>query len=159
MNNSISPQTRLATPGGRRHRQRGNALIETAIGISVMVWLLLGISDVVGIFNTSLALSNAARAGAQYGSRSVLTAADTNGMIAAAKQDAPSLSTISVTATQCTCATGSTVTACATTYCTNSASRTFVTVNTSYSYNSPIKYFEFPASLTLTGKAIMQVGQ
>jgi Flp pilus assembly protein TadG len=100
MNDSISPQTRLPTPRGRRHGQRGNSSIETAIGITVMVWLLLGISDIVGIFNTSLALSNAARAGAQYGSRSVLTAADANGMIAAAKQDAPSISTMSVTATQ-----------------------------------------------------------
>jgi Flp pilus assembly protein TadG len=159
MNDPVSPQTRIVTPRGRRNRQRGNSLIEMAIGISVLVWLLLGIADVVGIFNTSLAVSNAARAGAQYGSRSVLTAADTNGMIAAAKQDAPSFPTISVTATQCTCATGSAVTTCDTSYCTNNASRTFVTVNTSNLYNSPVKFFFFPASMTLTGKAIMEVGQ
>jgi Flp pilus assembly protein TadG len=125
----------------------------------MMIGVLLGIADFAGVFNTSIALSNAARAGAQYGSRSVATAANTTGMVNAAKQDAPNLSAISVSASQCTCATGSSVTACAASYCTNNPSRTFVTVNTSLTYNTIVAYPGLPTSYAMTGKAVMEVGQ
>ena len=85
MNN---PHPRIQSPAAhRRHvREGGNSLIEVALSLPVLIWMLLGIADFAAVFNTSIELSNAARAGAQYGSRTVATAGNTTGMINAAKQ-------------------------------------------------------------------------
>lgn len=141
-----------------RHR-RGQAAVELAVAIPVLVLLLLAGMDYGRVFYMSIGVNNAARAGAQYGSQTVITAADATGMIAAAKADASNLSTLTATASQCTCITSTTVTACPSSYCTNAPQATFVEVDTQGVFQTIVSYPGIPNSTTISGKAIMQVQQ
>jgi Flp pilus assembly protein TadG len=138
---------------------RGQSMTEFAFAIPVLALLLVMGSDFARVFYFSIAVNNAARSGAQYGSQSLVTAADLNGMKAAATQDAPNLPALAATAQQCTCGAGSSVTACPVSYCTNNPVGNYVEVDTSMTFNTTITYPGIPSSLALTGKAIMQVQQ
>ena len=137
--------------------QRGQSAVELAIVIPVLTVLLLAAADMGRAFYFGVAVNSAARAGAQYGSQSVITAADSAGMKAAAQTDAANVSGLSVTASQCTCASSSTVNACPSSYCTNSPSATYVEVDTHAPFHTVVTYPGIPSSITLNGKAIMQV--
>src|ERR1700687_1244019 len=106
MNNSV-PQTKYPTAPRRRLRQGGNTMVEVALALPALVYMLLGIASFAGIFNTSIELNNAARAGAQSPPKSQKPAADTSGISVAAKQDAPNIPSITVTSSRCTCNSGS----------------------------------------------------
>ncbi len=122
--------------------------------------MLVAAADFGRVFFFGIAVNSAARAGAQYGSETVITAADITGMKAAATTDGSNVPSLSATASQCTCESprGS-VAACAKSYCDASATATFVEVDTSAPFTTLLKYPGVPHSLTLTGKAIMQVQQ
>lgn len=144
---------------GGRSRRSGHSIIELAIMLPVLTLLCLGTADFARVFYAGVELNTAARAGAQYGSQSVLTAADATGMVAAAKLDAPNLTGVTASASQCTCNTPSSVTACASNYCLRDPQATFVTVDTQYLFQTAAPYPGIPSSLALTGKAVMVVGQ
>jgi Flp pilus assembly protein TadG len=137
--------------------QRGQSVVELAIAIPVLIVLLLGAADMGRVFYFGIAVNSAARAGAQYGSQSVITAADSAGMKAAAQTDASNMPGLSVTASQCTCASSSTVNVCPSSYCTNSPNATYVEVDTQAPFHTVVTYPGIPSSITLNGKAIMQV--
>jgi Flp pilus assembly protein TadG len=137
--------------------QRGQSAVELAMVTPVLIVLLLGAADMGRAFYFGIAANSAARAGAQYGSQSVITAADSAGMRAAAQTDAANISGLSVTASQCTCASSSTVSACPSSYCTDSPSATYVEVDTQVPFHTVVTYPGIPSSITLSGKAIMQV--
>ena len=143
----------------RRHAQAGNSLIEMAITVPLLILLALGGTDFPRVFYASVELKAAARAGAQYGSHSLITAADTDGMIAAARLDAPNLKDVSVTATQCTCRATPSVATCAASQCTRGPNTTLVTVVASAPFQTIAPYPGIPSSLVLTGRAVMEVGQ
>jgi len=138
---------------------RGQSSVELAVAVPLLLLLLLAGIDFARVFYMSSGVNSAARAGAQYGSQSVITAADSAGMIAAAKTDGTNFSGLSATATQCTCASSTTVTACPSGYCTNAPQATFVQVTTTSVFQTLVNYPGIPSSTTLTGKAIMQVQQ
>jgi len=144
---------------GRCRFRRGQSAVELALAVPVLVLLLVIGSDYSRIFYVSVAVNSAARAGAQYGSQTVITAADSTGMIAAAKTDGANLLSLTATASQCTCASSTTVAACPTSYCTNAPQATFVEVDTQSVFNTILNYPGIPTSTTLSGKAIMQVQQ
>jgi Flp pilus assembly protein TadG len=139
--------------------KRGQSAVELAFAVPVLVLLLVVGSDYSRIFYVSVGVNSAARAGAQYGSQTVITAADSTGMIAAAKTDGANLANLTATASQCTCASSTTVTACPTSYCTNAPQGTFVEVDTQSVFKTILNYPGIPTSTTLSGKAIMQVQQ
>jgi Flp pilus assembly protein TadG len=138
---------------------RGQSSVELAVAVPILMLLLLAGTDFARVFYMSSGVSSAARAGAQYGSQSVITAADSAGMVAAAKTDGSNFSGLTATASQCTCATSSTVKACPSGYCTNAAQATFVQVTTTSVFQTLVSYPGIPSSTTLTGEAIMQVEQ
>jgi Flp pilus assembly protein TadG len=138
---------------------KGQAAVELAVAVPVLVLLLLAGVDYGRVFYMSIGVNNAARAGAQYGSQTVITAADATGMIAAAKSDASNLSTLTATASQCTCVSSTTVAACPSGYCTNAPQATFVEVDTQGVFHTIVNYPGIPSSTTISGKAIMQVQQ
>ena len=138
---------------------RGQSMVEFAVAVPVLCLLLVASADFARVFYFSIAINNAARAGAQYGSQSITTAGDINGMKSAATQDAPDLPTIAATAQLCTCGTGSSVTACASRYCTNNPTGNYVEVDTTMTFTTTITYPGVPSSIALAGKAIMQVQQ
>ncbi|MGA7871107.1 MAG: TadE/TadG family type IV pilus assembly protein [Candidatus Binatus sp.] len=141
-----------------RKWSRGQSAVELAIAVPVLVLLLVVAADFARAFFFSIAVNNAARAGAQYGSQTVITAADLNGMKSAATTDGSNVPSLTATASQCTCESPSgSVTPCAGSYCTANATATFVEVDTSAPFTTIVKYPGVPHSLTLTGKAVMQV--
>jgi Flp pilus assembly protein TadG len=138
---------------------KGQSAVELAVVVPVLMLLLVAAADFCRIFYMSIGVMNAARAGAQYGSQTVITAADSAGMIAAAKTDGSNFANLTATASQCTCASSSTLTICPSSYCTNAAQATFVEVDTQGLFVTLVNYPGIPTSTTLTGKAIMQVQQ
>ena len=139
--------------------QLGQSVVEFSLIAAVTMTLLLAASDFSRMFFTSIAVNDAARAGAQYGSQNLVTAADIAGMESAATTDGTNISGLSATASQCTCGTSTTVAACASNYCTNNPGATYVTVNTRATFSTFVTYPGIPSSTTLTGQAIMQVQQ
>src|SRR5438046_1113442 len=64
--------------------ESGNAMVELAVALPLLVLTLIGTVDFARIFYTSIELTNAARAGAQWGAADIASASDTAGMEAAA---------------------------------------------------------------------------
>ncbi|MBF6571253.1 MAG: pilus assembly protein [Candidatus Binataceae bacterium] len=157
--NKLKGQKALGGQFGRGLRADGQSSLELAIAIPILAFLLLAAADFSRVFYLSIGVNNAARAGAQYGSQSVITAADTNGMEAATKTDGANIAGLSATASQCTCAAASSVAACPANYCTNAPLATFVEVDAQAVFHTLVNYPGIPASTTLSAKAIMQVEQ
>src|ERR1035437_3833748 len=128
--NSLRSNTKAAGARRRRWAERGQSYVELAFALPVLAIILVVAADFGRLFYTYVEVINAARAAAQYGSNSVITAADSTGMIAAAKQDGVNVANLSVTASQCTCGTAtSSVPACSSNYCTNDPQGNYVVVN------------------------------
>jgi Flp pilus assembly protein TadG len=138
---------------------RGQSAVELALAVPLLVLLLFAGADFGRIFYLSIGVNNAARAGAQYGSQTVITAADSTGMISAARTDASNITNLTATATECTCTSSTSVAACPTSYCTNAPQGTFVEVDTHAHFKRLVHYPGINFATTLSGKAIMQVGQ
>jgi len=134
-------------------------VVEFTLIATILAALMLAAADFSRMFFMSIAVNNAARAGAQYGSQSLITAADSAGMQTAATTDGSNISGLTASASQCTCGTSTTVPACAASYCTNNPGATYVTVNTSATFTTFVNYPGIPSSVALAGHAIMQVQQ
>jgi Flp pilus assembly protein TadG len=154
---------------GRRPRcwaAPGQSFVELALVLPVLAVILLVAADFGRLFYTYVEVINAARAGAQYGSNSVITAADAAGMGIAAKQDGVNVANLTVTATQCTCGTPTANVlacasnpACTSNCCTDDPQGNYVIVNASAPFAMIVKYPGIPSSITLTSQAVMQVQQ
>ena len=70
---------------------RGAALVELAAAITLLALVLVGTTDFARVFYTSIALTNAARAGAQYGTHNTGQFDDDAGIRAAAIAAAPNI--------------------------------------------------------------------
>lgn len=70
--------------------ERGAALVETALITPMLLALMIGIVEVGRYADYSIKVTNAARAGVQYGSQNPVTAFDLTGMQSAALADAQS---------------------------------------------------------------------
>lgn len=145
-----------------RHFKSGQAATELALVAPVLAVMLVGAADFARAFYFNQQVVAAARAGAQYGSQSVTTAADTTGIRAAALANGINVSGLTASSSFCTCQspppTGQT--ACATGYCSGANSQsTYVTVTTTATFITLVNYPGIPHSTTMSGKAIMQIQQ
>lgn len=66
----------------------GNVMIEAGFLIPLLIVLAMGGYDFGRLALHKITVTNAARAGTQYGTQDLITAADTDGMIQAARNDA-----------------------------------------------------------------------
>lgn len=149
--------------------ESGNALVETAMCVSFLVMpLLLGTVALGGMTYTSIEVSNAAHTGAMYGMMSSTFAADSTGIVTAARAEAPDLGTnLAVTPTvyyACSSSVGGTqysTQAAANSSCTGGSNHSleFIQVVTSATVTSPIRCPGLPASYTLVGTSVMEVEQ
>jgi Flp pilus assembly protein TadG len=159
MNRDRSSKT---APSARRRFRgaRGQSYVELAFALPVLALVLVVAADFGRLFYTYLEVINAARAAAQYGSNSVVAAANSAGMIAAARQDGVNVTNLTVTASQCTCATTTaSIPACSSNYCTNDPQGNYVVINAKILFNTIVKYPGVPATVTLKSQAVMQVQQ
>jgi Flp pilus assembly protein TadG len=159
--NNRRPGSKAAGTRRRRWAGRGQSYVEFAFALPVLAFILIIVATLGRLFYTYIGVINAARAGAQYGSNSVITAADTSGMEAAAQKDGANVANLTVTASQCTCGTVDppSLPACASSYCTVDPQGNYVIVNTQAPFSIVLKFPGVPSSITLTGQAVMQVQQ
>jgi Flp pilus assembly protein TadG len=122
--------------------RRGFATIEFAIIAPLMLLLVAGVVDYTLLMRAAIAASDAARAGAQFGSLSVANASNTSGMQTAALNAAPDIPNLTASAAKvCSCSNGSTVN-CSGGTCPSGPVRTYVQVTVRTSV-PPI--FAYPA--------------
>lgn len=88
----------------RMTSRRGTALVEFAMVAPLLLIVLAGVLDYGMSLRTAASVAAAARAGAEYGSRSTANAGDTAGIQAAAVNAAPDVKNLSVSsAKSCQC--------------------------------------------------------
>ena len=141
----------------RRKGEGGQALVELALSMPLLITLLIGAVEFARMAFASIEVSNAALAGVQYGAQDTTTAADTTGIQTAASNDAPDVTLgTTTTSTSCICSDGSAST-CLSTDCSTSAIEKILTVNTQATFTSAIKIPGVPNTFTLHGQAIQKV--
>jgi Flp pilus assembly protein TadG len=139
--------------------ESGQALIEMAVILPVAIGFLVGIAEIGRYANESIMVSHAARAGVQYAAQNRVAASSTDLIIQAAKADASTLTTMTVTPSHfCTCADG-TSSSCTGTDCSGSRIIEYVKVDTQVEMPNFISYPGFPKSFTVKGEKIMRVSQ
>jgi Flp pilus assembly protein TadG len=165
---------------------KGSALVELAVTAPLLMGMLICTAEVGRIAYAAIEVSNAARAGAAYGSQSLTTAASTANITQAAKNEAPNISSLSVTTSEaCVCETVNTSTGATTTTSITTCSGTsstagtqcpasttagtvnnivqFVTVTTTATVATMFEYnyhgFGLPSTFTLNGLSTMRVVQ
>src|SRR5262245_6983281 len=89
---------------GRRLGDRGSTLIELALALPILVLILVATVDFARVFYMGIQLTNAARAGAQYGAASLGRSGDFPGMQAAAQNSGNLLGVSSTGFRVCQCA-------------------------------------------------------
>lgn len=151
----------------KRRSQAGVALVEFALVVPLLALLLVGIIEIGRYAYFSIAVGNAARAGAQYGIYDTTRAVDIQGMEAAAIADGQNnIKAISATANDvCTCWNSTTGTespnppthAQCGPPCTSGQNVTYVEVDTTGNFSSMFSYPIFPSTFTVSAKAIMRV--
>jgi Flp pilus assembly protein TadG len=143
----------------RAHRESeaGQALVETAIAIPVLLLLLLGAAELGGIIYAGIEASNAARAAVQYGAMNGGAVTDTQGMLTAAQNDAYNLpSTSPVTfpsppTAVCSCSNGVGTSTCTPGDCPGAQIEETLTVYTQVTFTAPISLPGLPKTFTLNG--------
>ncbi len=142
--------------------ERGSSLVELAFLLPLLSFLLLGVIDFGRAYYLSIEVTNAAYAGAEYGTQ---YPSDTTGMTTAANNDAHDISAgVSPVATygcECSDLSGTASASCATQpTCTGGATVvSYVKVTTSYTYNTMFHWPGIPSSFALTGSAKMRATQ
>jgi Flp pilus assembly protein TadG len=139
---------------GWRNRS-GQSLVEMALIFPILLTFLVGAADLARVAHVSIVVSNAAKAGAQYGVQNGFTAEDNNGIIAAAAAEAPTLTLNTVPTYTCVCSDG-TASTCANTDCTNSHMEQTLTVSTSTTVTPLIHLPRLPRSFTVKGEAVQR---
>ena len=159
---SMNLLKRIVWSKARRSGEEGSALVELALSLPMLCFMLLGAAEFARLAYAAVEVSNAAHAGAVYAATSVSASSDSSGIGNAATADSGDLgggnavSVASVT-TACTCSnTAYTPSSCsdnATCFNNNSAMITTVTVTTQSTY-SPIIHLPGGAlNFTLQGQS------
>jgi Flp pilus assembly protein TadG len=161
-NPRVRNRSRLETrPTDCRFRrfECGQALLELALTMPLLVLLLLGAAVAGRLAYAAIETSNAARAGVQYGAQNHITASDYPGMETAALEDAPNVSGLTATATNfCACSNGA-ASSCAAGDCAGARIMEYVRVNTSAAFDPLIHFPGLPKTFNLSGGAVMRVWQ
>jgi Flp pilus assembly protein TadG len=142
--------------------QCGQSLLELALVLPMLLLLLVGTIEIGRFAYYSIVVSNAARAGAQYGAQNLTAAADLAGMQTAANNDA-NIAGLTVTpGVQCGC-TGTTAGlsgTCPATLCVlPNHPLVYVQVTATRAVSSLFSYPGLPATVTLTSTEKMRVAQ
>ena len=135
-------------------RARGTAVVEFALAAPLLLLLAAGVLDFAMALRTATAVADAARAGAQYGSRSTANASDTAGIRAAALAAAPGVAGMTASVVKsCQCPGGTAVS------CTGSCTgpmQVYVQVTTQATAVTMFRYAGVPFSGAVTSRASMR---
>lgn len=137
-----------------RADRSGNALVELAFVAPFVIALIVGIVDFGRGVYTRMSLSSAARAGAEYVSRTGDSAGAPQIVLNAANLD-PSSVTVRP-ASFCECKPGQPAT-CGTLCADGTSVRQFISITASQAYSPMLPYPGIPNSITLAGSAVLRV--
>jgi len=139
----------------------GQSLVELALMFPIFILLLVGAAEFGRLAYAAIEVSNAARAGASYGSLSHSRAIDFANIELVATTDAANLTGVTAVASNfCACSTGGTITCTSATSCPSPARIiVYVQVNTSASFDPLFHLPGLPTTFALTGQAVMRVEQ
>ncbi len=130
--------------------RRGFAVVEFALIMPLMLLLLAAAVDYSMLMRSAIAVGDAARAGAEFGSLNIANSANVSGMQTAALNAAPDINHITASAAQvCKCSNGSTVN-CSGGTCPSGPVRTYAQVTVKTTVGT---FFSYP-SLGFTGAVI-----
>jgi Flp pilus assembly protein TadG len=145
-----------------RFAERGQSLLEMAFLTPVLLLLMVGIIEVGRFAYYSIEVTNAARAGVQYGAQNLADANDITGIQQAALRDAADVSGLTFNPRPkvlCACSESSSVyVGCPATGCTGHPI-VFVQVDTTANFSPLFHYPGLPTTFTADGHAIMRVAQ
>ncbi len=130
----------------------GQSLIECALVIPVLTILLVGAVELAQVTRAAIAVSDAAKAGAQYGAQSGFTAQDSTGIANAASTSASGLTLSTTSSYACSCSDGSAST-CLNTDCPNAHMEESITVKTQATLTPAIHLPGLPASFKVSSQA------
>jgi Flp pilus assembly protein TadG len=156
----LSQRSKIAAPGAWMPNDIGQAMVELALVFPIFILLLIGAAEFGRLAYAAIEISNAARAGASYGSLSLNNASDFPNIRLAATTDAANVAGVTATATiSCACSTGAALTCSTAAINCPSPARIihYVTVTTSGTVDPLFHYPALPRTFTLTGRAIMRV--
>lgn len=137
--------------------ESGQALIETAVTLSMLLIMLLGAAELGRVAWAAIQVTNAAKAAAQYGDQDRKAAGDTTGIKNAASAEALTLTNLNtVVSHDCICSDGS-ASDCGLTACPNSIDEETLTIDTSATFDPLIHLPGLPATYTLSGQAVQKV--
>jgi Flp pilus assembly protein TadG len=142
--------------------ERGQSLVEMALVLPFLVFLLMGILEVGRYTALSIEVSNAARAGAQFGAQNLATAEDSDGIQTAALNEGQNIPGITVSLPPtiiCECAEEPTVTGCPQTCTPPDHEIVYVLVNAQGTFNPFFALPFLPTSLPVNGSSEMRVAQ
>jgi Flp pilus assembly protein TadG len=158
------PQFNRRVSRSRLTGDTGQGLVELALTLPLLILILMGGAEFARFAWASIETANAARAGAQYGAQTNVTASDDAGMQTAALNDGVNLSGLTATSSHsCACSTAPTTSlgclnalpACAS----PAIVLEYVQVNTSSTIRPLYHWPGLPATFTPNGSALMQVAQ
>lgn len=134
-----------------RRNQKGSAMVEFALGSTMLLLFLFGVADFGRLFYDAIEVANAAAAGASYGSFKSANLTDTTGISTAAKNEALEISDLKVDSSEvCQDDNG------ASALCNASGAYQYVKVTTSHTFQTLVKYPLIPASVKLSTTVMMR---
>lgn len=154
-----------------RYREGGAAFVELVLSLPILIILLVGAGDFARVMYLTIEMTNAARAGAQYGALTLAQSKDFTRMQSTALAAAPNISGMTAVGTRfCQCATNSGVfsslapgTTCddaPATSCPGTHRVTTVTVTTTASFSTIAGFVGIPRTLSaITRSATLRVAE
>ena len=138
-----------------RAGEAGGALVETALTLPLLFFMILGAVQIAQVAYASIEVADAAKAAVAYGAQSGGTAGDTTGITYAATHDAADVPSMTVTniSVSYICSDGTASTGL-NTDCANSHIEEILTVNTQATVSSVIHLPGLRTSYTLHGQAV-----
>jgi Flp pilus assembly protein TadG len=146
---------------GRKLAERGQSVAEIALVTPMLLLLLVGTIEIGRYAYYGIEVSSAARAGVQYGAQSLADSKDVAGIAQAARNDAPEVPGINVSATdQCACSNSpANFVGCPARGCAPGHGLVFLKVDTTANIRPLFRYPGFPVTFAARGQAIMRVTQ
>jgi Flp pilus assembly protein TadG len=136
--------------------KRGFATVEFALIAPLLLFLVAGVVDYALLMRDAIAVADAARAGAQFGSLNITNSSNTSGMQTAALNAAPDIKGLTATAAQvCECSNG-TVVNCSGGTCSSGPVRTYVQVTAQTSTTAIFTFWGLPFGGTVSSTATMR---
>jgi len=154
--------TRRATRVTWRHFvQRGQSVAEVALVTPLLLLLLLGAIEIGRFAYYGIEVSGAARAAVQYGAQSLADSKDINGITQAARNDAPEVAGLNVSAIdRCACSnTPSNFVGCPALLCPKGHALVYLQVDTTARIKPLFRFPGLSSTFPAHGHAIMRVAQ